>query len=198
MSKRTIRTLITWGIFSLAAGLLCEAIIDIGWDLLKGYRGRLSGPLGWTKQFFFLMPLIFARGLALAAPIAFCAEGLFAARLEGNRRWRTVWVASLGYIGLALAVTGVYMLVAESGLSVTSRDLKFMISMLVFMLLALVFPVGAICIFGFWLPIVVTGVYCRLSKHPRWWLAGLLGTLTLLAGVLFWSVMGTLVGAATD
>ena len=190
--------LITWGVFSVAAGLLCEGIIDIGWDLLKGYRGRLSESLGWTKQFFFLMPLIFARGLAMAAPVAFCAEGLFAARLEGNRRWRTVWVASLGYIGLALAVTGVYMLVAESGLSVTSRDLKFMISMLVFMLLALVFPVGAICIFGFWLPIVVTGVYCRLSKHPRWWLAGLLGTLTLLAGVLFWSVMGTLVGAATD
>jgi hypothetical protein len=59
MSKRTVYRLITWGIFSVAAGLLCEGIIDIGWDLLRGYRGRLAGPLGWTKGFFFLMPLIF-------------------------------------------------------------------------------------------------------------------------------------------
>jgi hypothetical protein len=199
MSGRTIRTLITLAIFSVAAGLLCEAIIDIGWDLLKGYRGTLSGPLGWTKGFFFQLPLIFARGLALAAPIAFCAEGLFAARLEGNRRYRAVLVASLGYVGLAVVMMFVYIkLVLDPGLSITRRDLIDMILMPLLILRPLLFPVSALSIFGFWLPTVATGLYCRLSKHPRWWLAGLLGTLTLLAGVLLWSSMGDLVGAETD
>ena len=194
MSKQTIRRLITWGIFSAAAGLLCELILDFSWDLLDGCRGRLAGPLGWTKGFFFQLPLIFVRGLALAAPIAFCAEGLLAARLEGKRRWRTVLAASLGYAGLALVMMGIDMLVSEPDLSITSGDLTDMI----LMPLLLLYPASALSIFGFWLPIVATGLYCRLSRQPRWWLSGLLGTLTLISGVLLWSSIGVLVGAETD
>ena len=193
MSGRTIRMLITWGVFSVAAWLawlLCYAIIGISWDLLTTYRGALSEPLGWTKGFFFLLGIIFVHALVLAAPIAFCAEGLFAARLEGRRRYRAVLVASLGYAGLA----GVVMNIMESGLSSGSRDLID----LIIMLRLLLYPASALSIFGFWLPAVATGLYCRLSRHPRWWLSGLLGTLTLLAGVLFWILMGVLVGAETD
>ncbi len=195
MSKQTIYRLIKLVIFSVAAGLLCDAII--GWDLLKDYRGRFSGPLGWSKGFFFQLPLIFARWLALLAPIAFSAEGLFATRLEGRRRYRAVLVASLGYVGLAGVVMYI-MFVLESGLSITRRDLIDMILMPLLILRVLLVPVSALSVFGFWLPTVATGLYCRLSKHPRWWLSGLLGTFTLLAGVLLWSLMGDLVGAETD
>jgi hypothetical protein len=40
MSKQTIHMLITWCIFSVAAGLLCEAIKDISWELLPRYALR--------------------------------------------------------------------------------------------------------------------------------------------------------------
>jgi hypothetical protein len=198
MSERKVHGLIKCVIFGLAVGLLCEAIrravAPVIWGFLKDYRGNLSGSLGWTQDFFHLLPQLFVPGLVLAAPMAFSLEGLFAARLEGNRRHRAVFVLSLGYVGLTGVMELVYMLVPGSGLSSMSGDWIHMILVSLMLLL----PVHALSVFGFWLPVVATGLYCRLSRHPRWWLSGLIGTLTLIAGVLFWTLMGVLVGAETD
>lgn len=191
MCERRIHRLIKWGISGVAVGLLCAAFMlvlpTVSWELLKVHRGRLSGPLGWTQGFFFQLGLLLTPCLAFAAPIIFSAEGLFAARLVGKRRYWAVFVGPLVYVELAMVMLWLFLLVVQSKMSNLSH-----------MWLALFYPRSALSIFGFWLPAVATGLYCRLSKHPRWWLSGYIGTLTLIAGVLFWALMGVLVGAETD
>jgi hypothetical protein len=198
MPERKIHGLIKCGIFGLAVGLLCEAIRravnPIIWEFLKDYRGKLHWSLGGWQNFYHLLPQLMVPGLVLAAPIAFSVEGLFTARVEGNRRYRAVFILSLAYLGLAGVMEFVYMLVLESGRSSMSGEWNYM--MLVPLMLLL--PHHALSVFGFWLPSVATALYCRFSKRPQWWLSGLIGTLTLIAGVLFWTLMGVLVGAETD
>ena len=196
MSERKIHRLIMCVVFGMAVGVLCEvirrAVDPIIWDLLKDYRGALSGPPGGMNNFFHLLPQLLVPGLVLAAPIAFSLEGLFAGPLEGKRHYWVVFVAPLGYAGLAGVMLSAYMLVLESGLGSTSGDWIYMIPLM------LLLPHHALSVFGFWLPSIATGLYCRLSKHPRWWLSGLIGLLTLIAGVQFWTLMCVLLGAETD
>lgn len=196
MSERKIHGLIKCVIFGLAVGLLCEAIrravAPVIWDILKDHWGMLSGPFGGMKGFFWQMPQLLVPGLVLAAPIAFSVEGLFATRLDVKRRYRAVFLAPLGYFGLAAVMESAYVLVLESGLSIISGE------WMIYLPLLYLFRWSALSVFGFWLPSVATGLYCRLSKHPQWWLSGLIGTLTLIAGVLLWTLMGVLVGAETD
>lgn len=200
-SEPRIHEIIMCVIFGLAAGLLCEvlrqATAPVIWEFLKEYWGTLSGPGGGGYGFYWLLPQIFVPGLVLAAPIAFCLEGLFTASLERKRRCWVVFVAPLVYAGLASVTLSIYRLIIESGLSFTSRDWINMIRLS----LLLLFPRstgGALSVFGFWLPSIGTGLYCHLSRKPRWWLSGLIGLLTLIAGVQFWTLMNVLLGAETD
>jgi hypothetical protein len=205
MAKHNIRGLIKCVIFGVAAGLLCEAIRRIVdhiiweflWEFLKDYWGTPSGVGGWGHDFYWLLPQIFVPGLVLVAPIAFSLEGLFVAPLESKRRYWVVFVAPLVYIGLASIILSVYEIVIESGLSFTSRDWIIMIRLLPLLLLFPFRAGGALSVFGFWLPSIATGLYCHLSRKPRWWLSGLIGLLTLIAGVQFWTLMCVLTGAET-
>jgi hypothetical protein len=191
MSEQKIHSIIKCVIFGVTIGLLCDAILliifTVSWELLKDYRGSLSETLGWTKGFFWLLPILFAYGLVLAAPIAFSIQGLFAARLKGKHRYREILIGPLRYVGLLAVMLLIYMFVSGgSG--------KHWITLPLLLLL----PRSALSVFGFWLPSVATGLYCRLSRRPQWRLSGIIGILTLIAGVLFWTLMGVMVGAETD
>lgn len=196
MSEPKIHEIIMCVIFGLAAGLLCEvlrqATVPAIWAFLKDYRGTLSGLGGGGHGFYWLMPQLLVPGLVLAAPIVFPIEGLFAAPLGGKRPYWVVFVTPLVYAVLAGVMLSIYILVTVSGPGSTSGDFIYMMPRM------LLFPFHALSVFGFWLPSIATGLYCHLSRRPRWWLSGLIGLLTLLAGVQFWTLMCVLVGAETD
>lgn len=197
MSAPKTHEIIMCVIFGLAAGLLCEvlrqAIFPGIWGFLKDYRGPASGVHG----FYWLLPQILVPGLVLAAPIVFSIEGLFAAPLGGKRPYWVVFVSPLIYAALAGIMLSIYKLGIESGPRSTSGDWIFMVRVP----LMLMFPRstgGALSVFGFWLPSIATGLYCHLSRKPRWWLSGLIGLITLITGVQFWTLMNVLLGAETD
>jgi hypothetical protein len=197
MSEPKIHKIIMCVIFGLAAGVLCEVIrratASAIWEFLKDYRG----PVGWEHGFFWLLPQILVPGLVMAAPISFSLEGLFAAPLESKHRYWVVFVAPLVYSVLASILLVVYRIVIESGLSFKNEDWEIMIRLTPLLL----FPFragGALSFFGFWLPSIATGLYCQLSRKPRWWLSGLIGLFTLIAGVQFWILMCVLTGDQTD
>ena len=155
-------------------------------------RNKWSSLLVSGGSFFHLLGLLFVPGLILAAPIVFSAEGLFARRV-GERRFR-VLVAVGGGLVYAL-LSGVMSYVGELGGSNstgTAAELVLMGPLLI------VLPISALGVSGFWLPSIACGSYIALAKSPKWWVAGLLGTATLIVGVWLWILLGTLVGAPSD
>jgi hypothetical protein len=171
--------------------LIVNGLLMPVWTAVEPLRGQWSSVLGSTAPFFQLLFAIFVPGLILAAPIAFSAEGLVARRV-GKRRFR-VLVAAGGSLAYALlsGVTG-YVGVLGSALAADAAGMALTGPLIV------ILPITALGVFGFWLPSIACGSYAVLAKCPKWWVAGLLGTATLIVGVWLWILLGTLVGAPTD
>jgi len=154
-------------------------------------RDKWSSVLGSTAPFFHLLFVIFVPGLILAAPIAFSAEGLVARRV-GERRFRVLVAAGGGLVYALLSGGTGYVGVLGSDLAADAAGMALTGPLIV------ILPLSALGVFGFWLPSIACGSYAALAKCPKWWVAGLLGTATLIVGVWLWILLGTLVGAPTD
>jgi hypothetical protein len=153
-------------------------------------RGQWASALGWTAPFFHLLGLIFVPGLVMAAPIAFSLEGMVARRVSGRRS--RLFVPGGGALAYAL-LSGLTVFLASLGSGFTEE-----VATHLRVPLLLVLPVSALSVFGFWLPSIACGAYATFAERPKWWVAGLVGTATLIAGVWLWILLGTLVNAPTD
>jgi hypothetical protein len=154
-------------------------------------RDKWSSVLGSTAPFFHLLFVIFVPGLILAAPIAFSAEGLVARRV-GGRRFRVLVAAGGGLVYALLSGGTGYVGMLGSHLAGDAAGIALTGPLIV------ILPIHALGMFGFWLPSIACGSYTALAKCPKWWVAGLLGTVTLIVGVWLWILLGTLVGAPND
>jgi hypothetical protein len=170
--------------------LISKVLIEPVYDAVLPLWGKWSSAFGQTADFFWLFPLIFVPSLILAAPIAFFVEGFFARRVRDRRR-RSLLAVSGGLLYALLS--GVSCLLTMPG-SDPDTNLKMMFEVPWIMML----PTSAVGVFGFWLPSVACGIYATLTERPKWWVAGIIGTATLLVGVWFWIALGVLVGAETD
>jgi hypothetical protein len=171
--------------------LIMNALLMPMMQAVEPLRDKWSSLLGSTAPFFHLLLLIFVPGLILAAPIAFSAEGLVARRV-GGRRFRVLVAAGGGLVYALLSGGTGYVGALGSNLAMYSASMALTGPLIV------ILPLSALGVFGFWLPSIACGSYTALAKCPRWWVAGLVGTATLIVGVWLWILLGTLVGALND
>jgi len=143
-----------------------------------------------SGRFFYLLFVLGAPGLVLAAPFAFALQAEMAGWMVGKGRRAA---AAAGGVALFASFTAL-----GEGLMTVGTDIAGILAGSAKMSAALLIPVSAVSVFGFWLPAVVTGLYTTLARRPKWWVAAPVGTATVIVGLWFCVIVGTFVGAATD